>query len=271
MSRFLGLDRTLLWAMRGLARPFVRPTVVPADAAEKLKGRTRPVLYVLDERSLSDILAVEQVCMETRLRRPGKRLATGELVLPRSFVALERRAGVLRKRPDRRMPPELQAAVSAAARQPDLELDIVPVAVYWGRAPQRERSWLDLVLSESWALVGPFRRLMSMLFNGRATLIRFGEPRPVRSWVVEGQEPARSARRLLKDLRSEFRHMRTDSVGPELATRRVMVAQVLRTRAIRQAVRQEMRDRSSSWPAGQRVVSCRGSCGPARGSRACPS
>ena len=243
MIRLLGLDRTFFWAMRGVSRLIVRPTVMPEDATTKLQGRTRPVLYVLDERSLSDFLAVEQVCMDAGLRRPGKRLAAGPLVLPRSYVALERRAGVLRKRPDRRMPRELQLALEAAGRDPALELDIVPVAVFWGRAPERERSWLDLVLSESWALVGPFRRLLSILFSGRATLIRFGEARPARSWLVEGQDPGRSARRLLKDLRAEFRHLRVDTIGPELATRRVILAQVLRTRSVRQAVRQDMRER----------------------------
>jgi glycerol-3-phosphate O-acyltransferase len=246
MIRFLGLDRTFLWAMRGVSRLFVRPTVMPADAVASLKGRTRPVLYVLDERSLSDFLAVEQVCMDSALRRPGKRLVAGSLALARSYVALERRAGVLRRRPDRRMPRELQLALEAADRDPSLELDVVPVAVFWGRAPARERSWLDLVLSESWALVGPFRRALSILFNGRSTLIRFGAARPVSSWLVEGQDPARSARRLLKDLRAEFRHMREDTVGPELATRRAILAQVLRTRAVRQAVRQDMRERKLS-------------------------
>ncbi len=243
MNGLLGLDRTFLWAMRGLSRLFVRATLVPADARERLKGRARPVLYVLDERSYSDFLALEQVCMDAALRRPSKRLVAGPLNLPRSFVSLERRAGVLRRRPDRRMPAELAAAVTAAAGDPEFELDIVPVSVYWGRAPQRERAWLDIFLSESWALVGPFRRLLSMLFNGRSTLIRFGEPRPLRDYAFAGQEPARSARRLLKDLRAEFRHMRADTLGPELATRRVIVAQVLRTRAVRQAVRQEMRDK----------------------------
>ena len=89
---FLGLDRSFLWAMRGLLRLFVRPAVMPEDALTRLKGRTRAVLYVLDERSLSDFLAVEQVCMDAGLRRPGKRLSNGPLALPRSYVALERRS-----------------------------------------------------------------------------------------------------------------------------------------------------------------------------------
>ncbi len=245
MTRYLGLDRTFLWAMRGLSRLFVRPTLVPADARERLKGSGRPLLYVLDERSFSDFLALEQVCMDSGLRRPSKRLAAGQMALERSYVAIERRAGVLRRRPDRRMPAELAAAIAAAAADPALELEVVPVSVYWGRAPERERSWMDILLSESWALVGPFRRLVSILFNGRSTLIRFGEARPVRNYVTDGQEPARAARRLLKDLRAEFRHMRVDTLGPELATRRVIVAQVLRTRAVRQAVRQEMREKNT--------------------------
>jgi glycerol-3-phosphate O-acyltransferase len=149
---------------------------------------------------------------------------------------------VLRRRADRRTPPELALAVAAAGVDPALELDIVPAAVYWGRAPQREKSWLSLMFSESWAFVGPFRRLLSILFNGRSTLIRFGEPRPIRGYAAGGPDGARGARKLLKDMRAEFRHMRVDTLGPDLSRRRAIIAQVLRTRAVRQAVRQEIRD-----------------------------
>ncbi len=51
-----------------------------------------------------------------------------------------------------------------------------------------------------------------------------------------------AARKLLKDMRAEFRHMRVDTLGPDLSRRRAIIAQVLRTRAVRQAVRQEIRD-----------------------------
>jgi glycerol-3-phosphate O-acyltransferase len=43
-------------------------------------------------------------------------------------------------------------------------------------------------------------------------------------------------------MRAEFRHMRVDTLGPDLSRRRAIIAQVLRTRAVRQAVRQEIRD-----------------------------
>ena len=236
------MNRTLTWLLRGLMRPFVRPTVVPEDALSRLHGRARPLLYVLEERSVTDLAALEIACRKGGLRRPGKRLKLRGLDLSDSAAALERRAGVLRRRADRRMPAELARAVAAANGDEALDLDIVPVAVYWGRAPQREKSWLGLMFSESWAFVGPFRRLLSVVFNGRSTLIRFGEPRSIRGYAAGGPDGARGARKLLKDMRAEFRHMRTDTLGPDLSRRRAIVAQVLRTRAVRQAVRQEIRD-----------------------------
>jgi glycerol-3-phosphate O-acyltransferase len=235
-----------MWALRGVMRVFVRATVVPEDSLQRLHGRARPLLYVLEERSISDLLALEIACMKGGLRRPGKRLKLRDLDLPHSAAALERRAGVLRRRADRRTPRELTRAIAATGADPALELDVVPVAVYWGRAPQREKSWLRLIFSENWALVGPFRRLLSIVFNGRNTLIRLGEPRSLQSYP--------GARRLLKDMRAEFRHMRTDTLGPDLSSRRAIVAQVLRTRAVRQAVRQEIRDTKRSRRDGLRMA-----------------
>jgi glycerol-3-phosphate O-acyltransferase len=231
-----------MWMLRGVMRVFVRPTVVPEDALARLHGRARPLLYVLEERSTSDLLALELACMQGGLRRPGKRLKLRGLDLPHSAVALERRAGVLRRRADRRTPRGLARTVAAAGADTALELDVVPVAVYWGRAPQREKSFLGLLFSENWAFVGPFRRLLSIIFNGRSTLIRFGDPRPIQGYAAAGPDGARGARKLLKDMRAEFRHMRVDTLGPDLSRRRAIVAQVLRTRAVRQAVRQEIRD-----------------------------
>jgi glycerol-3-phosphate O-acyltransferase len=228
-----------MWMLRGVMRVFVRPTVVPEDALARLHGRA---LYVLEERSTSDLLALELACMQGGLRRPGKRLKLRGLDLPHSAVALERRAGVLRRRADRRTPRELARTVAAAGADPALELDIVPVAVYWGRAPQREKTFFGLLFSENWAFVGPFRRMLSIVFNGRSTLIRFGEPRPIQGYAAAGPDGSRGARKLLKDMRAEFRHMRVDTLGPDLSRRRAIIAQVLRTRAVRQAVRQEIRD-----------------------------
>ena len=68
-----------MWMLRGLMRVFVRPAVVPEDALSRLHGRARPLLYVLEERSLSDLLALEIACMQaiSTCRNPPSRSSAG--------------------------------------------------------------------------------------------------------------------------------------------------------------------------------------------------
>jgi glycerol-3-phosphate O-acyltransferase len=50
-------------------------------------------------------------------------------------------------------------------------------------------------------------------------------------------------RRLLRSLRAAFRAQRASTIGPDLSHRRTMVAHILRTQAVRHAVRREMQAR----------------------------
>ena len=61
-----------MWMLRGLMRVFVRPTVVPEDSLQRLHGRARPLLYVLEERSISDLLALEIACMQGGCHRSDR-------------------------------------------------------------------------------------------------------------------------------------------------------------------------------------------------------
>ena len=71
--------------------------------------------------------------------------------------------------------------MTGCARIPSFDVTLVPVAVYWGRAPQREsQSWFRLLLSEDWALASRARRAMTVLFNGRNSVVQFGHGVPLR-------------------------------------------------------------------------------------------
>ncbi|MFX6254455.1 hypothetical protein ABTF84_20025, partial [Acinetobacter baumannii] len=71
--------------------------------------------------------------------------------------------------------------IAALAANPALDVELVPVAVYWGRAPHKERSWFRLLFVEDWALTSRAQKLMQVLINGRATLIEFNEAVSLRS------------------------------------------------------------------------------------------
>jgi glycerol-3-phosphate O-acyltransferase len=247
VTELLGLDRTLLWFAGRVMGLWVRPTPLPVDEAERLRGRGRRVLYVLELRSLTDLLALGLVCRALGLPAATRRFTLGSAREPRAIVFLERRRGWLRRRADRRIPERLLRVVDAALRAGDCEVDLVPVSVFWGRAPTKtEGSWLRQLFREGWTLAGPFRRLLSTFVNGRRTLVRFGEPVSLGEFTAPERDTRRSARRVARAMRVEFRNARAAVIGPDLSHRRTVIAEVLAKRAVRAAVALEARDKRLS-------------------------
>jgi len=228
--------------MQGLLRRvlalWVRATLRPEDAVARLAGRTLPVCYVLERRSPVDQAVLQNVCVRARLPRPGRRLLAQQLGNVRSSFALTQSIGLWRTRMDRRPPELLLALIDALRRDPALDVSLVPAAVYWGRAPSKERSLIRLLLSEDWVIGSRVRRLFTVLFNGRNTTVQLGEALSLRSLLEADADTALSARRIARVLRIQFARLRTARLGPDLSHRRTIVTAVLRTRAVRAAVSQ---------------------------------
>ena len=126
---------------------------------------------------------------------------------------------------------------------------LVPTAVYWGRAPQKEGSWLRLLFAEDWALTSRVRKFFAVLINGRNVLVEFGEPISLRS-MLDAAPAQVQARRMTRVLRGVLRRQRATRIGPDLSHRRTIVARVLRARAVRAVVAAEARDKHDRLPAG---------------------
>jgi glycerol-3-phosphate O-acyltransferase len=137
-------------------------------------------------------------------------------------------------------PRRLTALIAAVGAHPEFEVDLVPVAIFWGRAPHKEPTLWGLLFAEDWGLAGRFKKLLKVAFNGRNTLVYFGEPLPLRQAIEAGLSESRTVRRILRSLRVSLRAQRVSTIGPDLSHRRTLVARILNTHAVRQAVRQEM-------------------------------
>jgi glycerol-3-phosphate O-acyltransferase len=233
--------------MQGLLRRvlalWVRATLRPEDAVARVAGRTLAVCYVLERRSASDLAVLQNVCVRERLPRPGRRLLARQLRNVRSSFALTQSVGLWRTRLDRRPPELLLSLIDALRRDPGLDVSLVPAAVYWGRAPSKERSLIRLLLAEDWVIGSRVRRFFTVLFNGRSTTVQLGEPLSLRSLLEADADTALSGRRIARQLRIVFGRLRTARLGPDLSHRRTIVAEVLRTRAVRAAVAQEVREK----------------------------
>ena len=211
---------------------WVRVSIKPDDAAAAIAMRGRPVRYVLERESRTDLAVLRLVCARRHLPRADK--ACFALIRPKSLFRTRRAA---------RAPRYLVQLIAASAADPQLDVDLVPVAVFWGRAPHKEASLWRLPFAENWVLVGRFRKFLSVLVNGRNILVHFGEPLRLRDVLEEGMSEPRSVRWVLRNLRAALRAQRASTIGPDLSHRRTMVAQLLRTVDVRRAVHREMKTR----------------------------
>jgi glycerol-3-phosphate O-acyltransferase len=240
MTPLDGLRRAWRWSTAKLLRRWIRLTIKPDDVAAAIDARQNPVCYVLERESQTDLAVLSDACRQLRLPAPERRLRLAGGRLGPAHFELRRPAGLFGTHRVRRAPRALERLVAAAAADPQLDLDLVPVAIFFGRAPHKERNLWRLLFSEDWVLVGRFRKLLTLLFNGRNTLVHFGEPINVRDALKDGLPAARGVRRLLRALRAALRAQRASAIGPDLSHRRTLVARILHTQAVRKAVRLEI-------------------------------
>jgi glycerol-3-phosphate O-acyltransferase len=246
MNPVHGLGRAWHWSVRKTLSLWVRVTIKPDDAAAAIAARPRPVCYVLERESRADLAVLSTVCAKAGLPRPERRLLIGNRRADKAYFELIRPAGLFTTRHALRAPRYLLQLVSAAALHPQFDVDLVPVAIFWGRAPHKEASLWRLLFAEDWVLVGRFRKALNVLVNGRNTLVDFGDPVRLRDALSGGMSEQRGVRWILRNLRTGLRAQRASTIGPDLSHRRTLVAQLLKTADVRGVVRGEMRTRGSS-------------------------
>jgi glycerol-3-phosphate O-acyltransferase len=165
------------------------------------------------------------------LELPGRRR--------RSVFSLSRQHGWLFGRTDSRGPKEpIGQLIRAIEDDPSRDIQVIPVSIYVGRAPNRESGWFSVLFAENWLVVGRFRRMLALLLNGRDTVVHFSEPVSLRNVLSESQglTNERLTRKIARVLRTHFRRIRAAVIGPDLSHRRTVVDSVLNAQPVRDAI-----------------------------------
>jgi glycerol-3-phosphate O-acyltransferase len=81
---WIGLDSLGLWLARKLLFVWVKTTVIPDNPATLRLADGQPVFYILEARSLSNLLVLEQECLHLGLPQPSAPLITGQVSVARS-------------------------------------------------------------------------------------------------------------------------------------------------------------------------------------------
>ncbi len=220
---------------------WARPAVLPETPAALITDSNAAICYVMETGGLADLLALERACATHGLPSPTEPLEFCGARERRRVVILRRMEGVVFRHPRKTGSQRLKRLVEAAEHG-DQELLLIPVAIYWGRSPDKERSLLQLLFSENWDVVGRTRKFFTTLILGRDTLLRYSDALPLRAINLGGQESGIAYRKVSRILRVHFRKRRVATVGPDLSHRRTLINQVLHEPAVRKAIKDEAGD-----------------------------
>lgn len=227
------LNRVLYSLVWWMFRPFsglVRYKTAPQPLREGLKiDPTKPVVYILAQRSWVDMFVLERICKELVLPRPNR---TGS-----NFPTVER-AGVVYMDAlleTRMRPTDLTRLIETGIATKTFEAQLVPVSIFWGRDPGKETSLWKLLFADS-VQAGRVRKFFIMLFNGRNVLAHFGLPFSFREYVDRGPDATTSIRKLTRVLHFHFLRARTAALGPTLLRRGVVIDGLLHSTEVQRAI-----------------------------------
>jgi glycerol-3-phosphate O-acyltransferase len=233
--------RPLYWLAGKVFPLWVRPAIQPESPQEYITDSDAAVCYVLETGGLADLLALERACAKHGLPSPMEPFEFCGEHESRRYVVMRRLEGFWVRRPSTHGSERLRRMVERANHCKQ-ELLLIPVAIYWGRSPDKERSIFKLLFAENWDIIGRTRKFFVTLLHGRNTLLRFSPALPVRSICTDDVDKSVAFRKVSRILRVHFRQRRAATVGPDLSHRRTVVRQVLRAASVRRVINAEAGD-----------------------------
>ncbi|WP_417616708.1 glycerol-3-phosphate 1-O-acyltransferase PlsB [Oceanisphaera sp.] len=243
---------------RRLFRPLIATLVnhksLPADPVTELViDLEQPVVYILKTASISDLLTLELSCEQLGLPSPFAPLHIEGCSLPR-FICLDKPAGLGRR--SRSATPYLAEfnQLLAAQKQQTVPIQLVPVSLFWGRAPGREGdspSSLSIVRSRS---PNALRKALIVLLKGRENRVRFSAPLLLPLLLERSEADPRLAHKLARIARIHFSRQRLAATGPKLPNRELLLTQLLQTEGVMHAIQQHSQQQQQDPAASRRLA-----------------
>ncbi|MFT5781912.1 MAG: glycerol-3-phosphate O-acyltransferase [Pseudomonas sp.] len=233
------LRRLVFGALHRLLYLWVRSETINQSAFTLKLDTSRPVFYVLQLPSISDLAVVDSECRKAGLPRPILPVSVGRLDEPRAFFYLTPEPGWFGGQSKPGAAPTLVRVLNALNADPSLDAQIVPVSVFWGQSPASESSPWKLLFADSWAVTGRLRKFLSILILGRKTRVQFSTPIQLRELLAQDKGPERTQRMANRLLRVHFRNQKAAVIGPDISHRRNLVKGLIHGPQVHQAILDE--------------------------------
>jgi len=188
----------------------------------------RDVYYALSSESSFDLTALKKVTkrhsftIPTRIKKNFFQLKSAKRVFPW-------------QRPRRRHPRELNEL--AHKKEETSKMIIIPVDVYWGKAPDRRESWLRLFFRDSWEGSSNIKNFFKVIFNGRQAKVYFHKPLETKNIFSSKDEvPFKLVLKTDRLLRARFRKHRQAKMGIDISSRRTLINSIINSKSVKKLI-----------------------------------
>lgn len=241
---------------RMLNRFWVKTMVVPQNPLSELKlDPSKPIIYVLDQNSASDLLALKKACSECALANPYKPLKIHGKEIPAVIYLHDWNLftkGSLKK--DRAVYMErYQQLLDLHLAYADVDIQLIPVTCFWGRHPGKQNPRKAF---SGFSNPSGIKKAWSIMTAGKDHLIRFNAPISVRHLVEKSSDKnsKQQAYKLARLALHYFTSQHRSSRGPQIPARKQMIKNVLASSTMQQTIQEH------SEQSGQSIEQVRAEC-----------
>jgi glycerol-3-phosphate O-acyltransferase len=245
---FITLMRNGLFRLnQRLIHTLVTTKIIGPTANDLNLDNSKPIVYALQYQSFGQELVISQIISDAGLTSTLDTHIGDQKKIINPFFSSYKRAGApFKKRGIPLVSKRLVRWIDFIRDQPEQDIQIVPVTVFWGRSPDKERSFVKIWSQSSGKLGGRLSTLFAVILNGRETAIRFSTPISLRQLIDEGKDTEITARKLSRVLRVHFRQVNATVLGPDLSHRSTLVHQIPSKPLVLKAIEEEMKVKNIS-------------------------
>lgn len=217
----------------------VRTSTIPSDVEGELGiDKNKPIIYLLRTNSVTDLVSLELSTKALGLPSPYKKqVINGEKLS--NCVFLEEPESLFTKENKHTDINEIFTRLFHLHREDkDIDLQIVPVSIFWGRAPGKASQGLTELLADK-ASPSWLRKFFIVLFLGRDNFVYYSRAVSSRAMATTRGTDSQIAHKLMRLARTHFLRRQQSMTGPRLLERQQLFNGVLGSEAVKKAIQDE--------------------------------
>ncbi|MCF6288263.1 MAG: glycerol-3-phosphate 1-O-acyltransferase PlsB [Proteobacteria bacterium] len=206
----------------------IKVKIIPDDLASLGIDKNLPIIYVLDTDSLVSRMVLKTECEKHQLSYKDLPQHWPKLT---NVMANKRLTGFWSRQASYTIFQEnLGHVLTFLKNHTQEQVQLVPVSVFLGMAPNKNTGIFKILFSEQWSIGGRLRKFFSILIHGKNTLLRFSQPIMLNQELDGSSSVEGLTLKISKVLSTHFYRVKTSVVGPDLSHRRTVAKNIL-TRA----------------------------------------